>query len=65
MKSGEDDGRSKLKKYKTDVVQMSLADRYSQLQESENTWKKKVHAHKHALTNQWGHLSIDEKNAPC
>ncbi|XP_057214187.1 supervillin isoform X2 [Triplophysa rosa] len=41
MKSGEDDRRSKLKKYKADVVQMSLADRCSQLQESETAWKKK------------------------
>lgn len=49
MKSGEDDRRSKLKKYKADVVQKSLADRCSQLQESETAWKKKVHAHKHTL----------------
>ncbi|KAA0725355.1 Supervillin [Triplophysa tibetana] len=41
MKSSEDDRRSKLKKYKADVVQMSLADRCSQLQESETAWKKK------------------------
>ncbi|XP_039547051.1 supervillin isoform X2 [Pimephales promelas] len=42
FKSGEDDCRDKLKKNKqTDVVQASLADRYSQLQESENAWKKK------------------------
>ncbi|KAK7122880.1 hypothetical protein R3I94_019855 [Phoxinus phoxinus] len=42
FKSGEDDCRGKLKKNKqTDVVQASLADRYSLLQESENAWKKK------------------------
>ncbi|XP_077086358.1 supervillin-like [Siphateles boraxobius] len=42
FKSSEDDCRGKLKKNKqTDVVQASLADRYSQLQQSENAWKKK------------------------
>ncbi|XP_067225073.1 supervillin isoform X1 [Chanodichthys erythropterus] len=42
FKGGEDDWQGKLKKIKhTDVFQTSLADRYSQLQESENAWKKK------------------------
>lgn len=42
MKSSEGDRRSKLKKNKPiNVVQMSLADRCSQLQESEKSWKKK------------------------
>lgn len=46
FKSGEDDWQGKLKKIKhTNVVQTSLADRYSQLQESENAWKKKVTTH--------------------
>ncbi|KAI2658587.1 Supervillin [Labeo rohita] len=46
FKSGEDDCRGKLKKNKlTNVVQTSLADRYVQLQESENAWRKKVPTH--------------------
>uniref|UniRef100_A0A4W4G549 HP domain-containing protein n=1 Tax=Electrophorus electricus TaxID=8005 RepID=A0A4W4G549_ELEEL len=39
---GEDDCCSKLRKTKaSDVVQTSLADRFSQLQDSEKAWKKK------------------------
>ncbi|TSK14619.1 Supervillin [Bagarius yarrelli] len=42
LTSNDDDWRSKLKKTKTsDVVQTSLADRFSQLQDAENSWKKK------------------------
>ncbi|XP_073774419.1 supervillin isoform X2 [Danio rerio] len=42
FKSDEIDCRGKLKTNKlTNVVQTSLANRYSQLQESENAWKKK------------------------
>ncbi|KAG9267726.1 supervillin-like isoform X1 [Astyanax mexicanus] len=38
----EEDWRNKLKKSKAgDTVQTSLADRFSQLQDSENAWKKK------------------------
>ncbi|XP_072522857.1 supervillin [Salminus brasiliensis] len=38
----EEDWRNKLKKTKAgDTVQTSLADRFSQLQDSENAWKKK------------------------
>ncbi|XP_051529796.1 supervillin-like isoform X2 [Myxocyprinus asiaticus] len=45
LKGGDDDWRSKLKKNKaTNVVQTSLSDRYSQLQEKENAWKKKSSA---------------------
>ncbi|KAI4872381.1 hypothetical protein NFI96_033650 [Prochilodus magdalenae] len=42
LSGNEDDWRNKLKKTKTgDMVQTSLADRFSQLQDSENAWKKK------------------------
>ncbi|XP_051523403.1 supervillin-like isoform X2 [Myxocyprinus asiaticus] len=42
FKGGDDDWRKQRKKNKaTNLVQTPLADRYSQLQESENTWKKK------------------------
>ncbi|KAL1264202.1 hypothetical protein QQF64_004557, partial [Cirrhinus molitorella] len=42
LKSGDDDCSGKLKKNKLpNVVQTSLADRYVQLQESENSWRKK------------------------
>ncbi|XP_036428882.1 supervillin isoform X2 [Colossoma macropomum] len=42
LTGNEDDWRNKLKKTKAnEVVQVSLADRFSQLQDSENAWKKK------------------------
>ncbi|MCJ8738394.1 hypothetical protein PDJAM_G00035490 [Pangasius djambal] len=42
LTGNEEDWPSKLKKSKaSDVVQTSLADRFSQLQDSENAWKKK------------------------
>lgn len=61
FKSGEDDCRGKLKKNKlTNVVQTSLADRYVQLQESENAWRKKVPTH--TLKELPLPLSVTEKN---
>lgn len=48
----EEDWRSKLKKGKSsDMVQTSLADRFSQLQDSENSWKKKVDTYAHTATH--------------
>ncbi|XP_060795764.1 supervillin isoform X2 [Neoarius graeffei] len=42
LTGNEEDWHPKLKKTKaSDVIQTSLADRFSQLQDSENTWKKK------------------------
>ncbi|XP_066519033.1 supervillin [Hoplias malabaricus] len=42
MTGSEDDWKNKLKKSKaSDVINVSLADRYNQLQDSENAWKKK------------------------
>lgn len=41
MSSGEEEWKAKLKKPK-DLVQKSLADRFNQLQDSGDAWKKKV-----------------------
>ncbi|KAF5889682.1 supervillin-like isoform X1, partial [Clarias magur] len=41
LTGNEEDWRSKKKSKASDLVQTSLADRFSQLQDSENAWKKK------------------------
>lgn len=52
LTGNEEDWRSKLKKTKSsDMVQTSLADRFSQLHDSENAWKKKVDTYVHAATH--------------
>lgn len=38
----QDDKKDRGKKSRPEVIQTSLADRFSQLQDAENAWKKKV-----------------------
>lgn len=41
--TGEGENKDRLKKAKpSELIQTSLADRFSQLQDAENAWKKKV-----------------------
>uniref|UniRef100_A0A3B4D489 HP domain-containing protein n=1 Tax=Pygocentrus nattereri TaxID=42514 RepID=A0A3B4D489_PYGNA len=57
LTGNEDDWRNKLKKSKaSEVVQVSLADRFSQLQDSENAWKKKM-----SLTDVEPKMSLSER----